>query len=174
MKDRGRFTEEEVRAHYDAHPEFPRPAFLGPQIPPPTAPQAPRATRGTRKDETLEAEIEAGCVAFMGQDGWSALKTDPCSDRGRAKGFGVIGMADFQFARPLPYAIDGNSYACDFLRVEFKRRQGRVGEHQLAWHNEERRLGFRTWIAKVDFAPTLEAYREHYAASGLMRRRRWW
>lgn len=49
----------------------------------------------------LESEIQQQCADLLALDGWRALRTDPCSDRGRAKGFGEKGMADHLFLRPV-------------------------------------------------------------------------
>ncbi len=142
-------------------------------------------------DDRLESPIQAECVSFMEQDGWRSLRTDPVSDRRRGKGFGEIGMADHLFIRyefrRQKEAIQrmceefGSSFGsesedqlhamAEVLWIEWKRpRGGVVSKSQLAWHNIERARGALTWIASVDFTATAEGFREHYAASGLMRR----
>ena len=138
--------------------------------------------------EILESSIQRECVKLLEQDGWRALRTDPVSDRGRGKGFGELGMADYLFVRydgmsnvleisePIPEATEVCVQSlCQVLWVEFKRpRGGVVSKSQTDWHNKERARGALTWIASQDFPATVEGFREHYEASGLMRRERWW
>ncbi len=107
-----------------------------------------------------ETDIQEECVKLMQEDGWRALRTDPVSDRGRGKGFGELGMADYLFLR------DG---VCPILWVEFKSRKGILSSKQVEWHRNERARGFRTWIASLDFPASVEGFRAHYAASGLQR-----
>lgn len=118
-----------------------------------------------------EADIQAECVKFMQEDGWRALRTDPVSDKSRGKGFGELGMADYLFLRADYQKPFGVGQA---LWVEFKARRGEVAKHQTDWHAKERARGFMTWIASVDFPASVKGFRERYAASGLMRRQRWW
>lgn len=128
--------------------------------------------------ERSEFSIQEECVKFMQEDGWRALRTDPVSDRGKGKGFGEVGMADYLFLRPLWVRgnRDGNSTLCDSecLWVEFKARKGKLSMLQNIWHRNERARGFLTWIASVDFPASVDGFRTHYEASGLMRRARWW
>lgn len=175
-------TPEEVRAYYDAHPEFPRPDFLGPQTPPPCAPQPASARRRAPRDETPEAEVEAGITALLREDGWRGLKTDPVSDKGRGKGFGELGMADYLYIRyetilgcgccvqNLPQTVF--DVGADVLWIEHKRpRGGRISKAQRDWHKLERERGAVTLIAGVDFKPTVTGFREWYEKSGLLRRK---
>jgi hypothetical protein len=46
-----------------------------------------------------EADLERAARDFLVLDGWRALKTDPVSDRSRAKRFGERGMADYLYIR---------------------------------------------------------------------------
>lgn len=137
------------------------------------------------QSEILESSVQLECVKLMEQDGWRALRTNPVSDRGRGKGFGEIGMADYLFIRHWagyrPGAVEDIEGHADLLVeaqvlwVEFKRpRGGVVAKSQIDWHNKERARGALTVIASQDFAPTVEGFREWYAASGLMWRARWW
>lgn len=122
-------------------------------------------------DDFPESLIEAECTKLLEEDGWRALRTDPVSDRARGKGFGEAGMADHWFARPLPSA---GPYACEMLWCEFKAGSNTAKKHQILWHHRERARGFQTWIANEDFPATIEGFKAHYAASGLMRRLKWW
>ncbi len=115
-----------------------------------------------------EADIQRTCTEFLELDGWRALRTDPCSDRRRAKGFGEIGMADHLYIR---YAIMQAFHPwAEVLWVEYKRPKGKATPEQIAWHNAERARGALTWIAGIDFEPTIEGFEAYYRASGLMRR----
>lgn len=132
----------------------------------------------------LESEIQQQCADLLALDGWRALRTDPCSDRGRAKGFGEKGMADLLFLRPALYVCD-NSFgrsgafpkhsicsAADgqILWVEFKRPGQMPKSHQYDWHFAERLSGFLTVMAGVDFEASFEGFRIWYLVSGLLRR----
>lgn len=130
-----------------------------------------------------EADIQEECVKFMQEDGWRALRTDPVSDKSRGKGFGELGMADYLFMRPFYRHPDDSDTlrqntriraATQTVYVEFKGRKGVPSKHQTAWHAMERARGFCTWIASVDFPASVDGFRTHYEASGLMRRARWW
>ena len=124
-----------------------------------------------------EYMIEAECTRLLEQDGWRALRTDPVSDRGRGKGFGELGMADALFLRECSPTAERAGLQPPWgqiLWVEFKAGRATAKKHQVEWHRNERARGFRTWIANEDFPATVEGFREHYAASGLMRRKRWW
>ncbi len=131
--------------------------------------QNPSVTQIQASNDACEADIQEECVKLMQEDGWRALRTDPVSDRGRGKGFGELGMADYIFFRP-----GRRQPMSEVLWVEFKSRDGCPKKHQTDWHYKERSRGFCTWIASVDFPASVEGFREHYAASGLMRRTKWW
>lgn len=129
-----------------------------------------------RASLSSEADIQAECVKLMQEDGWRALRTDPVSDKSRGKGFGELGMADYLFIRYRPPTDwqAGKPGLAEMVWCEFKARAGKVASHQTEWHRNERARGALTWIASVDFPASVEGFREHYAASGLMRRARWW
>jgi hypothetical protein len=57
-----------------------------------------RADEQARK-RTPEADLERAASELLALEGWRALKTDPTSDRSRAKGFGEPGMADSLYIR---------------------------------------------------------------------------
>ena len=163
-------TYDEARAYYDAHPEFPRPLWAGHPPPPAAAPQPASARRGTPKDETPESEVEAGITALLREDGWRALKTDPVSDKGRGKGFGEFGMADYLYIRYVYPLHSMRRWSAEVLWVEHKRPHGsRIAQNQLDWHKIERDRGALTLIAGVDFEPTVSGFRDWYSKSGLRR-----
>ncbi len=123
-----------------------------------------------------ERDIELACTQLLQLDGWRALKTDPCSDRWRGKGFGERGMADCLYLRydfdppndgpfSTRYRVQGQ-----ILWVEWKRPRGRVAPHQVAWHMDERARGALTLIAGENFPATVEGFLNYYRKSGLMRR----
>lgn len=131
-----------------------------------------------------EADIQKACADFLALDGWWPLQTDPCSDRGRGKGFGQRGMADHLFLRPglyltqrtikfgmpFPPALYMLSACGEILWVEFKRPGALPQYHQLEWHDYMRVQGFLTVIAGIDFAPTYDDFVTWYRQSGLLRR----
>ena len=121
-----------------------------------------------------EALIEAECVKFLQEDGWRALKTNPVSDRGRGKGFGTPGMADYEFTRAASSETARKEGWCQILHVEFKSRGGKPQKHQIEWATQTRAQGFLVWMSSVNFSPSVEGFREFYAQSGLMKRSRWW
>lgn len=145
------------------------------------------------KEKSTEAQIEAECTKVLEQDGWRALRTDPVSDRGRGRGFGEIGMADYLYLRydfvRQNAAVGGlgdigfgglvdketlttlHAYA-DVMWIEFKRPGEKAKKHQQAWHAKERARGALTLIAGEDFPASVAGFKEWYAASGLCRNRK--
>jgi hypothetical protein len=140
----------------------------------------------------LEKDIQATVTQFLEWDGWRALRTDPVSDRGRAKGFGEPGMADHLYIRyqtrwrqPLTVGVQLAAAhvltAAEVMWVEFKRRLpvkrgkawGRATKasiHQQAWHAKERARGALTIILGEDCEASVEGFKRFYFASGLARR----
>jgi hypothetical protein len=119
-------------------------------------------------EDVRETVIEAECCTLLAQDGWRILKTDPVADRGRGKAFGETGMADVLALRYRPQSV-----LCEALWIEWKSSGGRVKKHQLAWHTMERARGAMTVIAGIDFAASVEGFREWYRDAGLVRSRLW-
>lgn len=136
-----------------------------------------------------EADIQRTCVDFLALDGWRPLKTDPCSDRNRGKGFGEKGMADHLFLRvpdvkeyvlrarrasltrgPFPAASVLAAAQGQILWVEFKRPGTVPTSRQHDWHYLERYNGFLTVLAGVDFPADIDGFMAWYRVSGLMRR----
>lgn len=142
--------------------------------------KTPQAVEPPTEEPMAERLIEAECTKFLEEDGWRALRTDPVSDRRRGKGFGELGMADHLYIRyhyHEHFAVDnfpGAGCVSEVLWVEFKARKHTAEKHQREWHQKERARGALTWIANEDFPATVDGFRDHYAASGLMRRQRWW
>lgn len=138
--------------------------------------------RGPRKPvgppRLKEIDVQLACVDFMRLDGWRPLRTDPCSDMRRGKGFGELGMADHLFIR---YCSEtpGDALA-EVLWVEFKRPAGfqrgtwrsatKASQDQMAWHRAEKYCGARTAIAGPDFEPSYDGFVAWYRKSGLLRR----
>jgi len=160
--------------YYRTHPAEARRAGIT-TVPAPCAPPSPSADG----EAVLESEVEIGITAYLALDGWRSLKTDPCSDKRRGKGFGEIGMADRLYIRYGPCArapLVSDTFMtlismCEVMWVEMKRpRGGRVSEAQRTWHKIERERGALTLIAGQDFTPTVVGFREWYEKSGLMRR----
>lgn len=146
-----------------------------------------------------EIDIQKTCTQFLELDGWRALRTDPVSDKSRAKGFGEVGMADMLYIRYLADpAKSGHKTGCpcccgplrgqvfaQVLWIEYKRERGGNGKrglftraekakiHQKAWHAAERARGALTLIAGEEdgFPATIEGFISWYQASGLQRKR---
>jgi hypothetical protein len=123
-----------------------------------------------RSIEWPEHMIEAECTKLLEQDGWRALRTDPVSDRGKGKGFGELGMADHLYLRY--NSLDSGGVVRDqVLWIEFKSAKGKPAKHQIEWHTKERARGALTWIAGVDFPPSIQGFVMKYRQSGLNRGR---
>lgn len=131
-----------------------------------------------------EAQIEEACTQWLMLDGWlRVIKTDLKHLRGL--GVQEPGMADRGYVRygdggfghsRKPEAHDQRVNAL-FLAswvqvfwIEWKRKGGKAGAHQKAWHANERAIGALTLIAGEDFPASIEGFQAWYRASGLMRR----
>lgn len=135
-------------------------------------------TKPKRRKVTSEAEIERDCTQILIHDGWRPLKTDPVSNRGRGKGFGELGMADYEYIRYRPICRTHGANRCDLICgaqnveliwIEWKREDGTAAEHQIEWHERERAKGALTLIAGIDFTASVEGFAEWYGKSGLRR-----
>jgi len=130
----------------------------------------------TRRPKLLESDIQRQISEFLELDGWRALRTDPCSDRARGKGFGEVGMADHLYIRypttefQMEYGLSRGSF-CQVLWIEHKRPDGRASDKQKQWHMAERARGALTLIAGEDFEPSLDGFLAWYHHSGLMIKR---
>ena len=146
------------------------------------------AARARKPRQKIEQGIAATCVEFMELDSWRAIKMEPISRREWGKGTGEVGQPDYLFLRynaqrpgnlppvrelqghRLPGTLQSCAAPAEALWVEFKRPGGKTSLKQLEWHEAERARGALTWLAGIDFPPTVEGYRAHYMASGLARR----
>lgn len=137
--------------------------------------QTDRASKGVAAEaapDTLELPIQEEVTIILQQDGWRALRTDPVSDRGRGKGFGEVGMADYLYVRYWSATMNFGPNIADVMWIEFKRSKGGVvSKAQRAWHIRERARGALTLIAGEDFPASVEGFCKWYAASGLQRRK---
>jgi len=115
------------------------------------------------KPKISEADVQRTVKEFLELDGWRAIRTDPVSDRSRAKGFGELGMPDYLFIRYDPSILD--SCDAEVLWLEFKRRGQKATTHQQAWHSTEQARG-----ALVLTVGDIDRFTEWYKASGLCRR----
>jgi len=101
-------------------------------------------------------------------DGWRAIRTDPVSDRSRAKGFGEIGMPDYLFIRYVwfgkPPFVAYSGTGAQVLWVEFKAPGKHASQHQVEWHKRESQRG-----GMVIVEDDVDDFREWYKTSGLMR-----
>lgn len=125
----------------------------------------------TRTAKPSEADLQAYFTGLLEHDGWRALRTDPTSDRGRAKGFGEIGMADHLYIRYLydaKFTIQRSE--ASLLWCEFKTPTGKYSTAQLDWHLLERKRGALTLMVGIDCEATPEGMYAWYKTSGLMRK----
>ncbi len=127
-----------------------------------------------------EAHIQRTCSDWLALDSWRAIITDPP----QLRGLGVTepGICDRLYLRYEPRREHYPLHACtnvewfnrsrgEILWIEYKKKGGKAGQHQKDWHYIERMAGALVWVAGADFAPTIEAFQQHYRASGLMRRK---
>ena len=124
-----------------------------------------------------EADIEKQITSFLALDGWRALKTNPCSDKARGKGFGEVGMADVLYIRygsrirAFPWSSLSVEDAADqVMWIEHKSGDKKATQHQREWHAAERWRGALVVVANEDFKADLESFQEWYRGSGLLRR----
>jgi hypothetical protein len=103
-----------------------------------------------------EADIEKACTQILELDGWRPLKTNPCSDRSRGKGFGEVGMADYLYMRCV---VPG--YA-EVMWIEWKRPGGRLAPAQRAWIEKERGKGGQVYVAGEAFPASIEGFSGWY------------
>ena len=132
-----------------------------------------RAANLDSKPRLTEAQIERQCSDFLALDGWRGLKTDPCSDRTHAKGFGELGMADHLYIRYGDIRGSGTrimSLGAEVVWIEWKRPGCSPTPRQVAWHVAERKRGALTMIAGVDFPASFEGFLAWYRNSGLLRK----
>lgn len=126
----------------------------------------PKLSEPTRKSRTHpERDLERAGSQLLQLDGWRLLKTDPCSDRRRGKGFGEIGMADCLYLRYQPALL------ATVLWIEWKAPGSQATAAQRLWIAAERARGALVWLAGADFPALIDGFLDHYRASGLMHRK---
>ena len=117
-----------------------------------------------------EADIEETCSDWLAFDGWRRLKTNPCSDRSRGKGFGELGKADDLYVRYLRvYRSEPQICLAHVMWIEWKSARGQLSQHQRAWTRVERLRSALVLVAGLDFPASIEGFQDWYRASGLMR-----
>lgn len=144
---------------------------------------AKTATGSTTKTLRIsEADIEQTCTEILEWDGWRAFKTEYNFSEKKQRAFGEEGMPDHLYIR---YGCRSRARAggpetstdkevwamCDVMWIEWKALNGEASVTQKEWHAYERQRGALVLCAGIDFPPTIEGFREFYAASGLQRRR---
>lgn len=130
-------------------------------------PKAPRIS---------EASIQETCADWLALDGWlRRIKTDLRHLRGM--GVQEKGIPDDCFIRygapsrrPLTFTPAERQSWAQVLWIEWKARDGVVGDKQKEWHQLERARGALVWVARQDFPATVEGFRAHYRESGLLER----
>lgn len=115
-----------------------------------------------------ERHIEETCTEFLALDSWRCIKTDLAHLRGL--GVQEPGMCDRLYIRYLEPDWPGTWAGAEVLFIEWKAKKGVHSQKQKDWQAAERARGALIWVAKQDFAPSIEAFQEFYRQSGLMRR----
>lgn len=140
-------------------------------------PMTNRAKPSSKTKPLSEAQIQATCTDWLSLDGWRCVRTDMPHLRGL--GVSEPGMADHLFIR---YKLREFNKPTDIhqqlfrewgqiLWVEFKKRGGKSEQHQKDWHARERSFGGLVWVLGEDFEASIESFCEHYAKSGLQRKK---
>ncbi len=127
-----------------------------------------------------ESAIQDTCADWLALDGWlRRIKTDLRHLRGM--GVQEKGIPDDCFIRYNPLDASRRA-ACwgmtehqlraeaEVLWIEWKARDGVVGQKQAEWHQLERARGALVWVAKQDFPATVEGFQDWYRKSGLLQR----
>lgn len=112
-----------------------------------------------------EAEIQKACEDLLRLDSWRIFRLEQQFSEKKRKCVGIPGAPDC-----LALRYDRGSVTGQILMIEWKAPGGRLSAAQRAFHAAERAAGATTWIAGVDFPPSIEGFWEHYRASGLARR----
>ncbi len=141
-----------------------------------------------------ERSIEDTCTQWLQLDGWDrVIKTDLAHLRGL--GVQEKGMADRGYIRYMPNRLQVTAChneamavaasglgamlkellrqlgGAQVLWIEWKARDGKVGQKQKDWHTLERARGALVWVAKQDFPPTIDGFQDFYRKSGLLERK---
>ncbi len=118
-----------------------------------------------------ERQIQDTCLEWLLHDGWlRQIHTDLRHLRGM--GVQELGIPDdcvIRYYCPTSGRQNHGGVA-QVIWIEWKARDGKVGDKQREWHQLERARGGLVWVAKQDFEPTIEGFQEHYRKSGLLQR----
>ncbi len=116
-----------------------------------------------------ERSIQNTCLDWLKLDGWlRQIHTDLRHLRGM--GVQEKGIPDDCVIRYTPMPSGRGAADSDVLWIEWKARDGVVGDKQREWHQLERSRGGLVWVAKEDFEPTVDGFMDHYRKSGLLQR----
>ena len=122
------------------------------------------------KRSPSEKEIQQQVDEYLALDNWRVFRTDLPHLRGL--GVQEPGIPDRQYVRYLYPAPAANAHDyCQMFWVEHKKRGGKAGEHQKAWHERERALGALVIVAGTDFDASLDGFVRWYEQSCLQRKR---
>lgn len=136
------------------------------------------STKKRREPVVSEAAIQEACCDILALDDWRRINTDLKHLRGM--GVQEPGMADDLFVRYWaglgvrgPGVADHSDLLAEaqVMWIEWKRKGGKAGDHQTAWHILERKRGALVLVAGEDFAASIEGFKAWYRGSGLMRKR---
>lgn len=124
----------------------------------------------TRADIVTEKHIENTITEWLSYDGWHALVTDPKQLRGL--GVSESGIPDKQYRRARIAKGPGVPPSlCEIVWIEFKKRGGKAGQHQMAWIARESQRGFLVLLVGVGCEASIEGIQKWFRESGLMRRK---
>ena len=129
----------------------------------------PENRRVSKKLAVKEKSIQAAVIDYLQLDGWRTFHFEYGFDERSKKTHGEPGMPDLLCIR----YFNSNKLAkagAAVLWIELKSVAGELAGEQAIWHFAERGAGATTWIAGVDFPPTIDGWLEHYRKSGLNRR----
>lgn len=133
----------------------------------PDCPKRKAAAKPAKPPRVSEASLQATCADWLALDGWlRRIKTDLRHLRGM--GVQEPGIPDDCFIRYAP--LNPFPGTAQVLWIEWKARDGVIGQKQIEWHTLERARGGLVWVAKQDFEPTVDGFQDHYRESGLLDR----
>lgn len=127
------------------------------------------------KPHPSEKQIQQTVDEFMVLDGWRVIVTDPPHLRGLAvQEEGICDRLFLRYSRipvgpgsePIHAAL---ASGCQALWIEHKRKGGKAGAKQKAWHAQERTRGGLVIVAGEDFDASVDGFLDWYAKSGLAR-----
>ncbi len=142
--------------------------------------ERPKVKRSVSKPRISEASIQDTCAEWLALDGWlRRIKTDLRHLRGM--GVQEKGIPDDCFIRYTP-RDEAREFApgnwtrffdqsrAQVIWIEWKSRDGVIGQKQAEWHQLERARGALVVVAKQDFPATVEGFQDWYRKSGLLQR----